>query len=100
MRSGFRTLTHILGMIPLLLVFIPPFAFYFYYTTMRVETSLLKRKISGLTGHKELLIKKNTALRRAISGISPETRRHSLQRTAALENRIVSIELTPELETE
>ena len=59
---------------------------------MQVDMTLLERKIQRLTRQRELLQKKNDAIRRALGGISREGYRiNGFDQATVLQNRIVRI---------
>lgn len=78
------------------LLFLPPFGLLFYYTSLNVETALLRRKVKRLKHRKELLIKKNAALREAIMDDSRKEIFPEDSGGRRLQNKIVRIRLNGE----
>ena len=54
------------GLFLVFILFLIPFGFLFYYTSINVETALLQRKVKRLEHEKELYMKKNNTLRETI----------------------------------
>lgn len=80
------------GMLLLFIAFLLLFLALFYYISINVEMTLLDRKLNRLGRKKELLEKKNRALRSAINQISGEKLINGyLASSIPVQNRVVRI---------